>query len=335
MPGRSRYLAGGLAVGLSVYALYWVVGIVDTQIYRVTFLLIALVLTFLQYPARRGRASAVNALDWALIAVTLVALGWPLVDFSQFIYRAANPTTLDVICGTAALAIILEATRRTVGLMLPVSAAVFIVYAFAGPLLDRIGLGLIAHRGYDLDALVGTLYMTLEGIFGVPLDVAATYIILFTIYGAVLRVLRRRHASSSTGRLAVMGRSGERRRPRPHRDAGRLSARHGVRQRRRHHRHARLGRLAAAAAGAGYPADIGGAILVGGRHRRDPVAPDARRGGVPHRRVPAHLLPAGPGHGDDPDAALLPVDLPDDRSRLAPPGNARGRRSPRRLSLGS
>ena len=159
----------------------------STQIYRVTFLLVTLMLTLLQYPGRRGRASAVSALDWALIAATLAALGWPLADFSQFIYRAANPTTLDVICGTAALAIILEATRRTVGLMLPVSAAVFIVYAFAGPLLDRVGLDLLAHRGYDLERLIGSLYMTLEGVFGVPLDVAATYIILFTIYGAVLQ----------------------------------------------------------------------------------------------------------------------------------------------------
>ena len=187
LSGFTRYLAGGLAVGLSLYALYWVVGIVDTQIYRVTFLLVALVLTFLQYPAKRGRASAVSALDWALVAATLVALGWPLADFSRFIYRAANPTPLDVICGAATLALILEATRRTVGLMLPVSAAVFIVYAFAGPLLDRVGLDLLAHRGYDIERLIGSLYMTLEGVFGVPLDVAATYIILFTIYGAVLQ----------------------------------------------------------------------------------------------------------------------------------------------------
>jgi TRAP transporter 4TM/12TM fusion protein len=187
LSGFTRYLAGGLAVGLSLYALYWVVGIVDTQIYRVTFLLVALVLTFLQYPARRGRASPVGVLDWALVAATLVALGWPLADFSQFIYRAANPTMVDVLCGAATLAIILEATRRTVGLMLPVSAAVFIAYAFAGPLLDRVGLDLLAHRGYDLERLIGSLYMTLEGVFGVPLDVAATYIILFTIYGAVLQ----------------------------------------------------------------------------------------------------------------------------------------------------
>ena len=60
------------------------------------------------------------------------------------------------------------------------------LYAQFGPAFDDIGLGILAHRGYGIDRLVGTLYMTLEGIFGVPLDVTATYIILFTIYGAVL-----------------------------------------------------------------------------------------------------------------------------------------------------
>jgi TRAP transporter 4TM/12TM fusion protein len=187
LSGAPRYFAGALAVGLSLYALYWVVGVVDTQIYRVTFLLTALVLTFLQYPARRGRQSRVSVADWLLVGLTLVAFGWPLADFSRFVYRAANPTAIDVACGAIAVVIILEATRRTVGWILPVSAIVFIGYAFLGPMLDRIGLDLLAHRGYDLDRVVGSLYMTLEGIFGVPLDVAATYIILFTIYGAVLQ----------------------------------------------------------------------------------------------------------------------------------------------------
>ena len=55
-----------------------------------------------------------------------------------------------------------------------------------GPLFDLVGLSAIAHRGYYPDRLIGTVYMTLEGLFGVPLEVAATYIILFSIYGAVL-----------------------------------------------------------------------------------------------------------------------------------------------------
>ena len=190
LDGLVGRLATGLAVGLSLYALYWVIYIVEAQIYRVSFLLLALVLTFLWIPVRRqgdGRAAAkVSPFDWMLIAASVVALAWPLIDFSRFVYRAANPTPLDIGLGVLTIVLVLEATRRTVGWILPLTALVFLFYAWAGPWFDDIGLPLLAHRGYGPDRLVGTLYMTLEGIFGVPLDVAATYIILFTIYGAVL-----------------------------------------------------------------------------------------------------------------------------------------------------
>ena len=118
--------------------------------------------------------------------LAVIAFSWPLIDFRQFVYRAAEPTSIDLILGAVAIALVLEATRRAVGWILPATAVAFLLYAWAGPLLDQIGLDLIAHRGYGPARLVGTLYMTLEGIFGVPLDVAATYIILFTIYGALL-----------------------------------------------------------------------------------------------------------------------------------------------------
>jgi TRAP transporter 4TM/12TM fusion protein len=217
LQGRVATFGTALAVGLSFYALYWVVGIVQPQIYRVTFLLLTLVLTFLFYPrvrlrqgfgetVGRGDRNHVTALDWLLIAASTAALTWPIFDFESFIYRAADPTYVDVALGTALVALVLEATRRTSGWVLPATAAAFVVYAFYGPLLDLVGLGIIAHRGYDPARIVGTLYMTLEGIFGVPLDVAATYIILFTLFGAVLNV-------SGTGTflvdwsLAAVGRS--------------------------------------------------------------------------------------------------------------------------------
>ena len=183
---RQSILAGGLAFALAAYALYWVVGIVPAQIYRPTFLLIALVITFLTYPARRASAGRVTAVDWLLIALSMAALVWPVADVAQFVYRAATPGTLDLVLGGALIVLVLEATRRTVGLILPVTTLVFLAYAPAGPLLDRIGLPLIAHRGYSIERVIGTLYMTLEGILGVPLDVAATYIVLFTVYGAVV-----------------------------------------------------------------------------------------------------------------------------------------------------
>lgn len=180
-----RRLITVLAAGLALYAIYWVLAIVEAHSYRTSFLLVALVLTFLLYPGRTATRSRVTAVDWMLIALCIVAFAWPLVD-AGFQYRAAMPSRADLVLGTIAIALVLEATRRTVGWVLPATAAGFILYAYLGPLLDLVGLGIMAHRGYALDRLVGILYMTLDGIFGVPLEVAATYIILFTIYGAVL-----------------------------------------------------------------------------------------------------------------------------------------------------
>lgn len=148
------------------FALYWVLFIVQPQVYRVSFLLVALVLTFLLFPRRRGDLSGVSPLDWALIALTIVALSWPLVDFSTFVYRAADPKTIDLVLGAVTVLLVLEATRRSVGAILPVTALVFLLYAYAGPRFDDIGLPLLAHRGYDIDRLIGTLYITLEGILG-------------------------------------------------------------------------------------------------------------------------------------------------------------------------
>jgi len=202
-PGR---LATALCIGLSLYALYWVLFIVQPQVYRVSFLLVALVLTFLLFPLRKGSTARVSPADWILIGATVAAFAWPLVDFSEFIYRSTEPTAIDLALGAVAVLLVLEAARRSVGWILPATAAGFLVYAYAGPAFDRIGLPLLAHRGYGVGRLVGTLYMTLEGVFGVPLDVTATYIILFTIYGAVLE-----YSGSGTffinWALAGMGRS--------------------------------------------------------------------------------------------------------------------------------
>jgi TRAP transporter 4TM/12TM fusion protein len=184
--GFAGRLSAALCAGLSLYALYWVLFIVQPQIYRVSFLLIALVLTFLLFPLKRGDLRGVSWLDWTLVAATIAALSWPIADFDTFIYRATDPTRIDMAFGAIAILLVLEATRRAVGWIMPVTAAAFLAYAYAGPQFDRIGLPLLAHRGYDAGRQIGTLYMTLEGMFGVPLDVAATYIVLFTIYGAVL-----------------------------------------------------------------------------------------------------------------------------------------------------
>ena len=187
-PGIRERAGEVLAFALSVYALYWVVGIVDPQIYRVSFLLISLVATFLLFPISSGGRFKVAGLtlDGLCILLTIAALAWPIVDFDAFVLRAATPMTIDLVLGAITTIVVLEATRRTTGWILPATALIFLIYAHYGYVLDQIGLSLIGHRGYSLPRILGTLYMTLEGIFGVPLDVTATYIVLFTIYGAVL-----------------------------------------------------------------------------------------------------------------------------------------------------
>ena len=186
MKSRAGRAADALAALLSLYSLYWVLFVVQPQIYRVSFLLVALVLVFLLVSATGRKDAKPGVIEGLLIAVTTVALAWPIFDFDRFVYRAADPLPIDVALGIVTIVVVLEAARRTVGWILPATALGFLVYAWAGPVFDRIGLPAFAHRGYAPDRLVGTLYITLEGIFGVPLDVAATYIILFTIYGAVL-----------------------------------------------------------------------------------------------------------------------------------------------------
>jgi TRAP transporter 4TM/12TM fusion protein len=199
-------VAAVLGFALAAYALYWVVGIVDPHVYRITFLMVAIVLTIVAHPSGSTRLHV--GWDGLWIALTIGAFLWPLFDVDAFVNRAATPNTMDVVAGVIAVLVVLESTRRTTGWVLPITALIFLAYAVTGPLLDRIGLDLIAHRGYGIARLIGTIYMTLEGIFGVPLDVATTYIVLFTIYGAILE-------HSGAGRFfvdwttAAIGRSGK------------------------------------------------------------------------------------------------------------------------------
>jgi TRAP transporter 4TM/12TM fusion protein len=183
LSGAMSWIASSLAVAMSLLFIYWAWATVTTQILRLVFLAFALVLSFLLYPpSRTSRLRGVLWFDWILIALSLFAIGYPLWDFEEFIYRAALPNLQDQIFGGLTILLVLEATRRTTGWILPVVAIIFLAYAYLGAWLPAPW----THQGYGIERLVGHMYMTLEGIFGVPLDVAATFIILFTIYGAVL-----------------------------------------------------------------------------------------------------------------------------------------------------
>ncbi|MDR7555381.1 MAG: TRAP transporter fused permease subunit [Armatimonadota bacterium] len=199
--GKTRRLGGwwgtlavAIGVAMALYHLYAATVPFVRQIHLVRHLMFVLVLCFLLYPGTRKSLARATPTWWDLVlaAAALVALGYILVDFEAFIYRAYIPTSLDMLFGIVTILLVLEATRRTVGNALLLVVIAFLVYAFVGPWLPEPW----THRGYDLVRVVGQLYITLEGIFGVPLEVSATFIILFTIYGAVLE-------ASGAGRFFV------------------------------------------------------------------------------------------------------------------------------------
>jgi TRAP transporter 4TM/12TM fusion protein len=183
LSGPIGLVAAGIAVAMALLFLYWAWATVTAQILRLVFLGFALVLTFLFYPfSRKRRAAPLPWFDWLLILAALLAIGYPLWDFEEFIYRSALPNLTDQIFGIITILLVLEATRRTTGWILPFVAVLFLAYAYFGAWLPPPW----THQGYDTERLIGHMYISLEGLFGVPLDVAATFIILFTIYGAVL-----------------------------------------------------------------------------------------------------------------------------------------------------
>ncbi len=188
--GAARRLGGWLdvlltavPVGMSLFHLYAAIAIVPAQILRAIHVGFVLFLGFLLFPAAKRYRDRIPWFDVALALLGLAVIAYLLADFDDFIERAVTPTRWDLFFGVCLVLLVLEATRRTSGWILTMVVVSFIAYAFAGPWLPAPW----THRGYDVERLVGQLYMTLEGIFGTPIDVSATFIILFTIYGAVLQ----------------------------------------------------------------------------------------------------------------------------------------------------
>jgi TRAP transporter 4TM/12TM fusion protein len=190
LSGRSLLAVQAMGVGLSLLALWWVFQPISKQLYLPIFLAIALAMTFLLYRGwgrsqrLRDERGADNPgwLDWALAGLSVVPLIYIALDWQTFFRRAVRPTDLDLVMGTILILLVLEAARRTVGWIVPLIVAGFLAYAYLGPLFPEPFT--TASRTWP--RLVGHNVLSTSGIFGTPLDVAATYIVLFTIYGAVL-----------------------------------------------------------------------------------------------------------------------------------------------------
>src|SRR5947209_2142322 len=181
--GWAGTISTTIAVVMSLFHLYAAYAIVPTQELRYTHVAFTLLLSFLLFPVAMRFRNLVRWWDIVPGIVAVATIGYALWGGDDFLDRATAPDRLDVIVAIVFIVLLLEATRRTTGPIMPVVSLVFIAYAMLGPHLPQPW----AHRGYDLPRLIGHLFITLEGVFGVAVDVSATLIILFTIYGAFLQ----------------------------------------------------------------------------------------------------------------------------------------------------
>jgi TRAP transporter 4TM/12TM fusion protein len=192
LTGYALTIVTTIAVTMSLFHLYTAVAgawpfknfpIIATQELRYTHVAFVLVLCFLLFPIARRFRHRIHWWDVCLGAVAVAILVYAIMGGENFTDRATLPTQLDVTLGVIFIVLLIEATRRTIGWIVPVVAIAFILYALYGPYLPPPW----NHRGYDFGQLIGHLFMTLEGIFGIPVDVSSSLIILFTIYGAFLQ----------------------------------------------------------------------------------------------------------------------------------------------------
>src|SRR6187455_2279125 len=173
----------GIAVAMTLFHLYAAYDIVPTIPLRYTHVAFVLLLSFLLFPLSARFRNRIQWFDVIPPLLGIATIVYALAQGDDFTDRAAVPEKWDVILGAIFIVLVLEAARRTTGWVMPLVAVCFILYAYFGPDLPPPW----THRGYDISRLVGHLFITLEGIFGVPIDVSATLIIMFTIYGAILQ----------------------------------------------------------------------------------------------------------------------------------------------------
>lgn len=171
-----------LYVGFVAWSLYGAVVPVETYLFRMVHMAFIYALAFLVYPPAKDAGPWTRWLDAGLALLGVITIAYALIDLDQFVRRSTLPEAADFWLGLVAIVLLVEISRRTVGMAFTLVLVGFLLYTYFGKFIP----GPLAHKGYDLDRIVGHSYMTLEGIFGVPLSVSVSFVTLFVVYGTLM-----------------------------------------------------------------------------------------------------------------------------------------------------
>lgn len=178
------WLISIIALAWSLFQLYIVVEPINSTITRSVHLSFALTLAFLIYPMFK-KPYFLEKIRWfgfTLAALGLYSASYIAINYKELALRPGDYLQIDIIVAILAVLILLEAGRRVLGLALSIIAIIFLAYDFLGPYMPE----LIIHKGASLNKLSGHMFLTTEGIFGVPLGVSAGFVFLFVLFGSLL-----------------------------------------------------------------------------------------------------------------------------------------------------
>lgn len=191
---NERNLSGGIAVAAAAIAFLFTImpivnsaraGFITMDMVRTVHLALALCLGFVMFPGARRFAGRVPYWDYLLAAAGLYVGLYPLINYGVLVQRAATGYQLvDLVTSGIGIILVLEATRRAINPAMAIVAVVFLLYAYLGSFLP----GALSHGGYSWKAIIEHIYLTREGLFGIPLTVSAQFVILFIVFGSVFEM---------------------------------------------------------------------------------------------------------------------------------------------------
>lgn len=176
-----------IGIGLSLFELYTAGIIAMTAMrHRSVFLTSILVIAFLTRPlykgARRDRLNGALCVDLILVAMSVAVGAYIFIDLHGIFDRQGDWSQWDITVGIVLVLLVLEATRRVIGLNLTCIASGFLLFGYFGPYMPDI----LMHKEYSIERMATTLSLTTEGIFGLPTGVAATFVFIFILFGSFL-----------------------------------------------------------------------------------------------------------------------------------------------------
>jgi len=190
--GKGRTLSGPFAVGYALvaagFSLWYLYtsgfGLVSTESNRGFYLLFTSVLVFLRFPARRGAPKhRPSVVDLVLIGLAVASIGYWMDQYVPYaMFRVSSPNQWDQFMGVVAIVLILETSRRAIGIAIPLIAVVFLLQLYYGQYLP----GKLSHPGMSLERIIEFSYSTQEAMFGVITATFATFVFPFMIFGAFL-----------------------------------------------------------------------------------------------------------------------------------------------------